>query len=140
MEVVSGEISEELRATIYHSTFSMNAIELSLCYGTLLCCVVSVALFGLGMSRRRRQAQAAADELTIKSAMVAVASVPKSIDLDCLGVPGQIVDAPDIDPAESAGAAAIWKCVYYLKYVYACLVKSNGWRRIISSTDLGVLI
>jgi len=35
MEITSGEISKELRAMIYHSTFSANAIQLSLRYGTL---------------------------------------------------------------------------------------------------------
>lgn len=44
MEVMSGELSEELRAMIYHSTFSANAIQLSLRYGTLLVCVISLAM------------------------------------------------------------------------------------------------
>lgn len=40
----SGSISEDLRATIYHSTFSANAIQLSLRYGTLLVCVTTLAM------------------------------------------------------------------------------------------------
>lgn len=44
MEVTSGEISKELRAMIYHSTFSANAIQISLRYGTLLLCIVLVTL------------------------------------------------------------------------------------------------
>lgn len=45
MEVTSGEISKELRAMIYHSTFSANAIQLSLRYGTLFLCLVFVTIF-----------------------------------------------------------------------------------------------
>lgn len=45
MEVTSGEISTELRAMIYHSTFSANAIQLSLRYGTLLFCIIFIVLF-----------------------------------------------------------------------------------------------
>lgn len=44
MEVMSGEISEELRSMIYHSTFSANAIQLSFKYGTLLVCVASLGM------------------------------------------------------------------------------------------------
>lgn len=44
MEVTAGELSDELRATIYHSTFSLNAIELSLRYGSLLVTATTMAL------------------------------------------------------------------------------------------------
>lgn len=44
LEVTSGEINDELRAMIYHSTFSANAIQLALKYGTLLTCVTTLAL------------------------------------------------------------------------------------------------
>uniref|UniRef100_A0A1Q3G4P8 Putative plasma membrane glycoprotein cd36 n=1 Tax=Culex tarsalis TaxID=7177 RepID=A0A1Q3G4P8_CULTA len=44
LEVVPGEISEELRNMIYHSTFSANAIQLSFKYGSLFICVASLAL------------------------------------------------------------------------------------------------
>lgn len=42
--MVSGHVSEELRALIYHSTFSVNAIQIWLKYGTLLVCVTSFTL------------------------------------------------------------------------------------------------
>uniref|UniRef100_A0A8D8ARV8 Lysosome membrane protein 2 n=1 Tax=Culex pipiens TaxID=7175 RepID=A0A8D8ARV8_CULPI len=44
LEVVPGEISEELRNMIYHSTFSANAIQLSFKYGSLFVCLASLAL------------------------------------------------------------------------------------------------
>lgn len=44
MEVAPGELSEELRAMIYHSTFSANAIQLYLRYGTLLVSLTSLIL------------------------------------------------------------------------------------------------
>lgn len=44
MELSSGNISEELRTAIYHSTFSANAIQLTLRYGTLLVCVTTLAM------------------------------------------------------------------------------------------------
>lgn len=44
LEVVPGDISEELRNMIYHSTFSANAIQLSFKYGSLFICVASLAL------------------------------------------------------------------------------------------------
>lgn len=44
IEVTSGELSSELRALIYHSSFSANAIQLALKYGTILTFVTSFAL------------------------------------------------------------------------------------------------
>lgn len=44
MEVTSGELSEELRTVIYHSTFSANAIQLSLRYGSLLISATTMAM------------------------------------------------------------------------------------------------
>lgn len=44
MEVTSGDISKELRAMIYHSTFSANAIQISLRYGSLSLCVILLIL------------------------------------------------------------------------------------------------
>lgn len=44
MEVTSGELSDELRAMIYHSTFSANAIQLSLRYGSLLISASTMAM------------------------------------------------------------------------------------------------
>lgn len=44
LEVVPGDISEELRNMIYHSTFSANAIQLSFKYGSLFICIASLAL------------------------------------------------------------------------------------------------
>lgn len=44
MEVVSGSISAELRSLIYHSTFSANAMQLLLNYGTLIASATSLAL------------------------------------------------------------------------------------------------
>lgn len=44
LEVTSGELTDDLRALIYHSSFSANAIQLALKYGTLLICVTTLAL------------------------------------------------------------------------------------------------
>lgn len=59
---MSGEISEELRSMIYHSTFSANAIQLSFKYGTLLVCVASLGMLvatlyyrGKTLSKRAQQ-------------------------------------------------------------------------------------
>lgn len=48
MEVTSSEVPEELRAVIYHSTFSANAIQLSLRYGSLFGLAVSIAMLVAG--------------------------------------------------------------------------------------------
>lgn len=47
IEIVPGEISEDLRNMIYHSTFSANAIQLSFKYGSLLISVTTFALLAL---------------------------------------------------------------------------------------------
>lgn len=62
MEVISGEITDELRAMIYHSTFSANAIQLSLRYGSLLLCVTTLAMlvaafYYRGKSKMQQQQQ-----------------------------------------------------------------------------------
>ncbi|KAG4077953.1 hypothetical protein HA402_013453 [Bradysia odoriphaga] len=44
MEVTSGKLSEELRTMIYHSTFTANAIQLSLRYGSLLISATTMAM------------------------------------------------------------------------------------------------
>lgn len=48
MEVTSDEIPEEFRAMIYHSTFSANAIQLSLRYGSLLVVTITLAVLVAG--------------------------------------------------------------------------------------------
>lgn len=48
MEVTSDEVPEELRAVIYHSTFSANAIQLSLRYGSLFGLAISMTLLVAG--------------------------------------------------------------------------------------------
>lgn len=48
MEVTSSEVPEELRAVIYHSTFSANAIQLSLRYGSLFGLVISITMLVAG--------------------------------------------------------------------------------------------
>lgn len=48
MEVTSDEIPEEFRTMIYHSTFSANAIQLSLRYGSLLAVAITVAVLVAG--------------------------------------------------------------------------------------------
>lgn len=48
MEVTSDEVPEELRAMIYHSTFSANAIQLSLRYGSLFGLAVSLMMLAAG--------------------------------------------------------------------------------------------
>lgn len=48
MEVTSDEIPEEFRAMIYHSTFSANAIQLSLRYGSLLIATITLAVLVAG--------------------------------------------------------------------------------------------
>jgi ABC-type nickel/cobalt efflux system permease component RcnA len=42
---VAGDLSEELRSMIYHSSFSVNAVEMYFKYGSLLACLVLLALF-----------------------------------------------------------------------------------------------
>lgn len=44
MEMTSGDVPEEFRAVIYHSTFSANAIQLGLRYGSLLGLIVSAIM------------------------------------------------------------------------------------------------
>lgn len=44
LEVVPGVISDDLRAMIYHSTYSANAIQMSLRVGSLAFFVLSVVL------------------------------------------------------------------------------------------------
>lgn len=48
MELTSSEVPEELRAMIYHSTFSANAIQLSLRYGSLFGLAISVTILVAG--------------------------------------------------------------------------------------------
>lgn len=48
MEVTSDEVPEELRAVIYHSTFSANAIQLSLRYGSLFGLAISITMLVAG--------------------------------------------------------------------------------------------
>lgn len=48
MEVTSEDVPEELRAMIYHSTFSANAIQLSLRYGSLFGLAVSITMLVAG--------------------------------------------------------------------------------------------
>lgn len=57
MEVTSGELSEELRTMIYHSTFSANAIQLALRYGSLLAFVISLAMLLTGCYFTNRSKQ-----------------------------------------------------------------------------------
>jgi hypothetical protein len=46
LEVVPGELSKELRSIIYHSSFSVNAVEMYFKYGSLLACLVLLMLIG----------------------------------------------------------------------------------------------
>jgi hypothetical protein len=46
LEVVPGELSEELRGMIYHSSFSVNAVEMYFKYGSLLACLVLLMFIG----------------------------------------------------------------------------------------------
>lgn len=48
MEITSDEVPEELRAMIYHSTFSANAIQLSLRYGSLFGLAISITMLVAG--------------------------------------------------------------------------------------------
>lgn len=48
MEVTSDEVPEEFRTVIYHSTFSANAIQLSLRYGSLLAVTITIAVLVYG--------------------------------------------------------------------------------------------
>lgn len=59
MEVMSGNISEDLRATIYHTTFSLNAIQLTLRYGSLLVCLMTltVLIYVVYYRKKRKENQ-----------------------------------------------------------------------------------
>lgn len=57
MEVASGELSDELRAMIYHSSFSANAIQLSLRYGSLLVSATFMAMLMAGCYYIRKNRQ-----------------------------------------------------------------------------------
>ena len=67
MEVVPGEISKELRAMIYHSTFSANAIQLSLRFGTLIAFVTSLALLVGAIFYRKRTVTKSLQESEIEN-------------------------------------------------------------------------
>ena len=67
MEVVPGEISKELRAMIYHSTFSANAIKLSLRFGTLIAFVTSLALLVGAIFYRKRTVTKSLQESEIEN-------------------------------------------------------------------------
>ncbi|XP_055385355.1 lysosome membrane protein 2 [Condylostylus longicornis] len=49
LEITQGELNEELQTLIFHSTFSANAIQYALKYGTLLICVTTLALLVAGV-------------------------------------------------------------------------------------------
>lgn len=57
MEVMSGNISEDLRATIYHTTFSLNAIQLTLRYGSLLVCLMTLTVLIYVVYYRKKRKQ-----------------------------------------------------------------------------------
>lgn len=57
MEVTSSEVPEELRAVIYHSTFSANAIQLSLRYGSLFGLAVSITMLVAGCYLKNTEAE-----------------------------------------------------------------------------------
>lgn len=59
MELSSGNISEDLRSAIYHSTFSANAIQFLLRYVTLLLCVTTFAMLIVAVYCRMRAREAA---------------------------------------------------------------------------------
>lgn len=48
MEVTSSEVPERMRAIIYHSTFSANAIQLSLKYGSMFGLAISITILIAG--------------------------------------------------------------------------------------------
>lgn len=58
MEMTSGEVPEEFRAVIYHSTFSANAIQLGLRYGSLLGLIVSTIMLITGFYLRNNENEA----------------------------------------------------------------------------------
>lgn len=47
LEITVGEMSEDLKKTIFHSTFSANVAHLILKYGTLLILMVTISLIAL---------------------------------------------------------------------------------------------
>lgn len=51
--MTSGEVPEGIRAFIYHSTFSTNAIQLALRYGSLMGLIVSVIMLITGFYLRK---------------------------------------------------------------------------------------
>ncbi|XP_058066953.1 lysosome membrane protein 2-like isoform X1 [Anopheles bellator] len=57
LEVVPGEISDELRAMIYHSTYSANAIQMSLRIGSLVIFVLSFVLIAAKCYCGRRKSE-----------------------------------------------------------------------------------
>ena len=55
LEVTAGEINNELREMVYHSSFSANAIQMALRYGTLLVTVTSIGLIVAILYYRSKQ-------------------------------------------------------------------------------------
>lgn len=82
MEIVSGAISTELRTLIYHSTFSTNALQLCLNYGTLLLSATSLTLLILMVrySQRTDEEHVVADDAD--KAATPVPSVPFASDTE----------------------------------------------------------
>lgn len=67
MEVTSDEIPEEFRTVIYHTTFSANAIQLSLRYGSLLAVTIVVAILIAGYYLNSNKNDDEKDDLEIET-------------------------------------------------------------------------
>lgn len=55
MEMTSGEVPEKIRAVIYHSTFSANAIQIALRYGSLFGLILSAVMLFTGFYVRNNE-------------------------------------------------------------------------------------
>lgn len=89
IEVTSGDLSEDVRSFLYHSTFSVNAIQYALKYGTLLTCLTSFALIVAGcyyLSKMREEQMDSKPkdraELETLNKVPKVASAPAEIAAD----------------------------------------------------------
>lgn len=76
MEVTSDTIPEEFRAMIYHSTFSANAIQLSLRYGSLLVVTITVAVLVAGYYYNAKTEE---EKLAAATAAAAEAATPAAV-------------------------------------------------------------
>lgn len=85
MEIVSGNISDELRSLIYHSTFGVNAIQLALNYGTLIASATSLSLLILiCLYKRTKKAPTNTEQgsASFTSSAPPVEDIPKSVECE----------------------------------------------------------